>query len=312
VVDNRNFNRLMYQVLERNPTAEDVKAFLGRFRAELEARGLKVLGVTTDGSPLYPQALGELFPGAAHQVCEFHVLRDIMGAVLKALAKVRKGLAGRLPKLPPGRPGSKAARRLARKAERLRGKIRELFENRQLFVKRQLTDAERKTLQRITRGQPELRTLRELVEEVYRLFDRRCGTDTALAKLARLRARVRRFKRLSRTLKKLWSPNLEKALVFLDDNLLPSTSNAVERCNRRHRKMQKTVYRVRTKAHLEARIAMDMLREARTARRIRVLGALHRTRPRKPHRRPRPGHRRRAPSPARLRPARLRRVRKAG
>ena len=40
---------------------------------------------------------------------------------------------------------------------------------------------------------------------------------------------------------KLNSPNLDKALTFLDDKLLPSTSNAVERGNRRHRKMQKTV-----------------------------------------------------------------------
>ena len=31
---------------------------------------------------------------------------------------------------------------------------------------------------------------------------------------------------------------------LLDDKLLPVTSNAVERGNRRHRKMQKRVYRV--------------------------------------------------------------------
>jgi len=36
---------------------------------------------------------------------------------------------------------------------------------------------------------------------------------------------------------------LEKALVFLDEKLLGATSNAVERGNRRYRKMQKTVGR---------------------------------------------------------------------
>ena len=36
--------------------------------------------------------------------------------------------------------------------------------------------------------------------------------------------------------------------MFLDERLLGATSNAVERGNRRYRKMQKTVYRVRTKA----------------------------------------------------------------
>ena len=48
-------------------------------------------------------------------------------------------------------------------------------------------------------------------------------------------------------LKKLFLPGLEKAaLVFLDEKLLGATSNAVERGSRRYRKMQKTVYRVRT------------------------------------------------------------------
>ena len=101
------------------------------------------------------------------------------------------------------------------------------------------------------------------MDEVYRLFDRRCRSDTALEKLARLRRRVRQFKWIGKTLQKLFSPNLEKALTFLDDKLLPSTSNAVERGNRRHRKMQKTVYRVRTRSHISSRIALDMQREER-------------------------------------------------
>ena len=86
------------------------------------------------------------------------------------------------------------------------------------------------------------------MDEVYRLFDRRCRMATALAKLAALRARLRRSARLRAVLKKLLSPGLEKALVFLDERLMGATSNAVERGNRRYRKMQKTVYRVRTRA----------------------------------------------------------------
>ena len=85
-----------------------------------------------------------------------------------------------------------------------------------------------------------------MVEEIYRLFDRRCRTETALAKLARLRAQRPPLQGIGPIFQKLQSPNLEKALTFLDDSLLGSTSNAVERGNRRHRKMQKTVYRVRT------------------------------------------------------------------
>jgi hypothetical protein len=60
-------------------------------------------------------------------------------------------------------------------------------------VQKKLTAAEGKTLQRITRGLPHLRVLRSIMDEVYRLFDRRCRTATALERLAELRARVRRF-----------------------------------------------------------------------------------------------------------------------
>ena len=71
------------------------------------------------------------------------------------------------------------------------------------------------------------------------------------------------------------SPNLVKALVFLDDSLLPSTSNAVERGNRRHRKMQKTVYRVRSRENIVQRIAFDMQREAQAPGRAQATATLH-------------------------------------
>ena len=96
-----------------------------------------------------------------------------------------------------------------------------------------------------------------MMDEVYRLFDRRCRTHTALKKLAQLRRRVRRFTKVGKALQKLFSPSLDKALTFLDDKQLPATSNAVERGNRRHRKMQKTVYRVRNHHILTGRIALD-------------------------------------------------------
>jgi hypothetical protein len=71
---------------------------------------------------------------------------------------------------------------------------------------------------------------------------------------------------------------LDKALTFLDDKLLPSTSNAVERGNRRHRKRQKTVYRVRPQEHLHHRLALAMLRDAQKDGRTDTLKTLHRER----------------------------------
>ncbi len=275
IVDNRTFKRVAYEVLDHDPTKDDIRAFFGRFRKALDQRGLVLLGITTDGSPLYPEPIREVFGNVAHQVCEFHVLKELVKAVLHAVARVRKELAARKTRLPKGRPGTKKAQRAAQRNQRLQQKITDLFEHKTLFVARTLTPAQRKVLTRITRGLPHLRTLRQIMEEVYHLFDRRCRMDTALTKLARLRRRVKRFESVGKTLSKLFSPNLEKALTFLDDKLLPATSNAVERGNRRHRKMQKTVYRVRTQAHIKARIALDMLRDAQAIRRSLTTRSLH-------------------------------------
>ena len=118
------------------------------------------------------------------------------------------------------------------------------------------------------------------MDEVYRLFDRRCRTETALAKLAKRRRRARRFQRVGRTLSKRFTPNLEKALVFLDDRLLPATSNAVERGNRRYRKAQRSVYSVRTAEHIRQRIALDMERDQRAPDRQRTNQTLHLSRTR--------------------------------
>jgi len=262
IVDNHAFDRLTYAVLDHDPTCEDIRRFFQRFKRHLDVHGLAVVGITTDGSPLYPEPILQVFGAEVdHQVCEFHVLQEITKAVLKAVTRSRKQLKARQIKRGRGRPSGKKARAVARKNKRLQQKIKDLFDHRHLFVKRTLTDKEKRMLRRITRGFPSLRALRSIMDQVYHLFDRRCRTDTALEKLGRLRARVRRFRSLRETLSKLFSPNLEKALTFLDDRLLPATSNAVERGNRRHRKMQKSIYRVRTQDHIRQRIALDMYRD---------------------------------------------------
>ncbi len=278
IVDNHTFKRLLYQVLDHDPDHPDITAFLRRFQTVLVQRSLALQGVTTDASPLYPKPLQAVFGDVPHQICEFHIIKELTKAILRALAKVRKKLAARKPTMKRGRPSTVEAKRAARQGKRLQQKIGDLFEHRYLFVQHDLTLAQRRTLRKITRGLRQLRTLRDIMEEVYRLFDRRCRSDTALAKLAKLRRRVRRFKAVGKVLSKLQSSNLEKALTFLDDKLLPSTSNAVERGNRRHRKMQKTVYRVRTQEHIHDRIALDMLRDSRKDGQTKTIKVLHKDR----------------------------------
>jgi hypothetical protein len=67
-------------------------------------------------------------------------------------------------------------------------------------------------------------------------------------------------------------------LTSLDDKCLPAMSNAVERGNRRYRKMQKTVYSVRTQPSICVRIALDMLRDASAKRRADTTLVLHEAR----------------------------------
>ncbi len=66
--------------------------------------------------------------------------------------------------------------------------------------------------------------------------------------------------------------------MFLDDQLLQATSNAVERTNRRFRKAQKSIYSVRTKEHVEERLALDMHREQRATKRACCLKTLRHAR----------------------------------
>jgi Transposase len=277
-VDNRRYKRILYDVLDHAPDHDDIRAFLGRLQTALVARDLTLRGITTDGSSLYPTPLAEVFSGVPHQLCQFHIVKDIVKAVVGVVSSERKRLAATQPKLRRGRPSTPVAKQAARTKKRLAAQRAALFTHRYLFVQRHLSKTERKTLWRITRGLPQLQTLRAIMEQVYALFDRRCRTQTALDKLDTLRRRLLRFTQLGETLKKLFAPTLEKALTFLDDKLLPSTSNAVERGNRRYRKMQKSVYRVRTQEQIRARLALDMWREAQADGRQQTLAALHRAR----------------------------------
>jgi hypothetical protein len=278
-VDGRHQRRLLCEVLDHEPTQVDILWFLARLNAHITARGHAVLGITTDGSSLYPLPIALTLGAIPHQICEFHILKELTKAVLGVLARLRKRLAAQAPPLRRGRPKqTPESQRLHRKAQALRQRVAALFEHRYLFVRHHLTAAQRTTLQRLLRYGRQLRALRAIMDEVYRLFDRRCRTDTALAKLACLRQRVRRYRSLGKSLDKLQSPNLEKALTFLDDKLLPATSNVVERGNRRHRKMQKTIYHVRRHKSLSDRIALDLQRDQQTSGRSATVTCLHQAR----------------------------------
>jgi len=89
-----------------------------RFLTNLKRGGLLPRVVVTDGSNLYPAVLAELWPHARHQLCVFHILKDINKLVLKGVRRLagvlkRRGNAGR--KRQQGRPSkAKQAARASR------------------------------------------------------------------------------------------------------------------------------------------------------------------------------------------------------
>jgi len=84
-----------YQLVHGRVDASAVAGFLGR----LAAAGIHPDEVITDGSPLYPGVLAEVWPRAAHQLCLFHETRRVTRAVLSVIERVRRAL----PSPPPPR-----------------------------------------------------------------------------------------------------------------------------------------------------------------------------------------------------------------
>src|SRR5215471_18916806 len=118
-VDNRRYKRILSDVLDHDPTHDNIRAFLQRLKTALTARDLTLFGVTTDGSALSPAPLREVFGDIPHQICTFHIMVEVGKAVSGAVASARKGLAAQQPKLRRGRPSTPAARQAARTKKRL-------------------------------------------------------------------------------------------------------------------------------------------------------------------------------------------------
>src|SRR5947208_2234604 len=77
-----------------------------RFLRNLARWGLRPEVVVSDGSSLYPELLAEIWPEAKHQLCVFHLLRDVLDKVLAAVRRLRRAQArrGRAGRKRRGRP----------------------------------------------------------------------------------------------------------------------------------------------------------------------------------------------------------------
>ena len=230
-----------------------------RFLQNLKNGGLNPQVVVTDGSNLYPAVLAELWSDADHQLCVFHVIKDINKLVLNAVRRLRtamgrRGKAGRKKKR--GHKGAKSKAAAARRGLSVKEKAHFVFQHRYLIVKRRenLTESERGDLTRMLEYLPELVPLRRFADRISWLFDTPKDFHQASCRRAAI-VRDPAFQAV---------PELVKALEQLDEQKFPKimaylknpasrrvrTNNHVERTNRMFRFLEKVRYKWRRRKTL--------------------------------------------------------------
>lgn len=223
-----------------------------RFLRQLQLHGFQPQVVVTDGSTLYPAVLATVWPQATHQLCVFHVLKDINQQVLDAVRRIRRemqrrGCRGR--KRKAGRPKQKTARRRQRRL--LKEKAHFVYKHRHLIVTRpeHLTPKQKKDLTQMLADAPSLRVVQSFVAAVYRLFEKAQTEATAWRRHAALLATAAygQVPELAAALQMLAAAKFTKMIAFLRSRVgtRVRTNNHVERMNRVLRLYEKTRYKWR-------------------------------------------------------------------
>src|SRR3954471_2669797 len=138
--------------------------------------------VVTDGSNLYPELLAELWPDARHQLCVFHVLKDLHKLVLDAVRRLRRGLSRRGNRGRKRKRGRPAKGRARRRGLTNKEKSAFVFEHRWVVGKHRdrMSERDEADLAIMVSYLPELKTLRDFVDRLEMLFEE--GQSEALAR----------------------------------------------------------------------------------------------------------------------------------
>jgi hypothetical protein len=226
------------------------------FLKNLKNWGLMPRVVITDGSNLYPAVLAELWSEADHQLCVFHIIKEINKLVLDALRRLRmamkrRGQAGRKKKR-----RSKGAKSRARRGATLKEKSAFVFQHRHLIVTRpeKLTESQRDDLRRMQEYLPELVTLRRFAERIYWLFDTPKDYHQASCRRAVI-VRDPAFQavpELVKAMEQLSEEKFSKIMAYLNNPVSQRvrTNNHVERTNRMVRFWEKVRYKWRRRKTL--------------------------------------------------------------
>jgi hypothetical protein len=227
------------------------KDHMRRFLRNLARWGLRPEVVVSDGSSLYPELVAQIWPQAQHQLCVFHLLRDLLDKVLAAVRRLRRlqvsrGRGGR--KRRRGRPRDRQKARRQRQGPTAKAKAVIVWKHRFLIVKRtaKLTKADWDNLVQMVQYLPELRPLWYFSRDLYRLLD-----DSKSLQVARWRytllcqdSKYQGVRELVEALDLLAEPKLAKAMAFVQQPAdgQVRTNNHVERLNRRLRFAEKVRY----------------------------------------------------------------------
>ncbi len=222
-----------------------------RFLKNLRTWGLVPEVVITDGSNLYPTILAELWPDARHQLCVFHVLKELHKYVLDAVRRLRRGLSRRGNRGRKRRPGRRPKARTRRRGLTNKEKSAFVFKHRWLIVRRRdkLSDQERADLATMLGYLPELEVLRDFVDRLGMLFEEGQGEALAWGRHAALVAN-RSFlavPELAKAIGALAAEKFTKMIAFLKSPACRRvrTNNHVERVNRKLRYEEKARYKWR-------------------------------------------------------------------
>jgi len=229
-----------------------------RFLRNLKDRGLEPATVITDGSNLYPASLAELWPDADHQLCVFHILKEINGLILAAVRRLRKAMARRGRAGRRKKPGRKGAKRRAATRQGLTGKEKAafVFRRRHLIVKRRenFQPGESEDLGRMLSYLPESALLRYFADQIHWLFDAPKDYHQASCRLSVI-VRDERFRavpELVKALEPLGPEKFPKIMAYLKNPVSRRvrTNNHVERANRMIRFLEKVRYKWRRRKTL--------------------------------------------------------------
>jgi Transposase len=237
------------------------QAHMERFLRNLRNWGLWPKTVVTDGSPLYPKLLAELWPGTEHQLCVFHVMQDLNKLILDAVRRLRRGLQRRGQRgrrRQRGRPRRAEQRRRQRRGPTTKDKAFFVFKHRYLLVKRRekLSNRERRDLHTMLEYLPALRPLRQFTDALHRLFAVDQKEDQAWRRWRALQrnATFQAVPELVAALGQLEATKFRKMIAFLRGpakrRTAVRTNNHVERCNRQLRWWEKIRYKWRRRPTL--------------------------------------------------------------